>query len=245
MPVFKMIFRLDFDKPKFSVVDNAGAIMQMMTDNAAIPWIDFRNEVAGGGVSAHYTALDSSSHQQITIQPANLNFLLEDSKGIDLSRVELHQPLADLFKIVHAFNDQYHIAGLKRAGIRFVYLSDVGTTKQADTLFESALASRFLDNIKQEIGAPNDYGIAINGIAEDKLGYNFKAGPLRDSNIDGHFAITKELLKNEPKRSMMVDLDFFEENFVLSVRGKKWSEAAIRKAQKLTAQLEELLLAVQ
>lgn len=245
MRVHRLIFRMDFLRPNFHIIDAPGAVMKILSEMGDDKyWPEFKDSTANRVISV--TARDEKNgiFRQFSVEPTAMHLLFESAKGTSFTSLLEDNQVATLFKGVDSFCDFFNVSALSRAGIRFIALDNI-PTKQASLLSTTAslVDSSLLGSVKSILGDPTDLGIAIDGEGSDKLGYHFRLGPYAANEAKKYFSpdTEKDLSAAGDSSNFVSDIDFFELNFSMTVRASKWCKVPIDKAQKILGSVPGLL----
>lgn len=244
MRVHRLIFRLDFQKPNFDIVNSPGAVMQILSDMGDQYWPAFQDDSANRRVSATNIIKEKGIFRQISVEPINLNFAFESVAGVDINSLDMDDTFSTLFKGVRAICGKFGIQEIQRAGIRFFILSNIqqGNFRLSPS-FKGLLDPQLVEKVNTTLGEIRDIGLSFDGESSDKLSYHCRFGPYEANEAQKYFPGTTSNIfeENKVNANFIFDLDLFEEKFVMTVNADKWSKGPIQKAQELVKEIEKYL----
>jgi len=246
MLVCKIIFRLDFRRQNFEILDSPGKVMKIMHELGEEFWSEFQDTPQSRVLTAVFRDKEGCSRfRQLTVDPSMLNFMIEDAKGIELTGLESNESYVMIFKGIQALCDTFKISELQRAGLRFYCLGSIGDNNtDLRSVFEKFIDDSLLGIIRTSIGGPEDYGIHLDGSDKDKIKYHLQFGPYAKEEARRYFEQVHEQITERMSGNFICDLDMYEENFALKyTRPIVWTKPLVTKAQKLTKGIEELISA--
>lgn len=237
MPVCKLIFRVDYP-PCFEVLDRAGALMRVISEVGGDMIADLKEAQPQRMVWGETT--EPTIYRQIQVTPTNLNFTVESSDGMDLRKLEADPSVDRLFRVAHAILTQFKISKLSRVGIRFWYLGRLGKTFSKKQ-FGSRIDSSIVGSVSEHLGRPEDFGLAFEGLRDDKIRYSVRLGPYQHNEGRKYFAAVAEEISRREGDNFIVDLDQSEEDFALHVSPVKWVGPLLKVADTWVGDLSKLL----
>jgi hypothetical protein len=214
MPVHSLIFRFDFAKVNFSIIDSHGRIMSILDKAPNDTFSDYREMLQPRKVQGIYKSDNGDTARILTTEPTSLNVLLESAKGYELSSLRQDQTFNDILKVTSTIFDEFHINEIKRFGFRIKYFDKITPEHdQAFKLFSNVYSKHIVNAIDKALGSITDYMIAFNGSDKDSVNYHIKFGPysIEDRTIYlSELKDTKTILKDY---NLIYDIDLFEEDF--------------------------------
>lgn len=243
MRVHRIVFRLDFQRPNFAIIDSPGTVMKTLSDMGEQYWPDFRDESANRRVSTSKVDAEKGTFREMAVEPTHLSVVFESAAGIDLNSVDADETLSTLFKGIHSLCETFKVNDIQRAGIRLSVLGQIkGGTPSLFPLFNKLFDQHLVGSVKESLGDIKDTGIAFDGEGADKLGYHCRFGPFDASEASKYFtATTAKKMTDETSANLIFDLDIFELKFAMTVSAAKWSKSPLAKAKQLTSSVEEYL----
>lgn len=245
MLVYKMIFRLDFRRQNFDILDSPGKVMKIMHELGEKFWSEFQDTPQSRVLSAVFRDNERCSRfRQLTVDPSMMNFTLQDAKGIELAGLASNDSYITLFKGIQELCDTFKINELRRAGLRFLCLGSIGDNNtDLRPVFETFLDGDVLKIIQTSIGDQEDYGIHLDGFDKDKIKYHLRFGPYRKEEAGRYFEQVHEQITEGTSANFICDLDLYEENFALKYQQRSiaWTKPLVIKVQKLTDSIAELI----
>jgi hypothetical protein len=135
--------------------------------------------------------------------------------------------------------DHFKISKISRAGVRFISLGSIGA-KNADLteLFRTLVDQATLSVAAKALGTVNDYGIKVDGSADDNIKYHLSFGPFKDKDFDLQFQHERQ---DNLRANLITDIDLYEEKFTLTVSPSVWIRSMILKASAYSVQTEDVL----
>lgn len=245
MRVHRLIFRLDFNRPNFAIIDSPGRVMQLLSEmGGAEYWPEFQDSAASRTISGSARDEKDGTFRQFTSEPTAMHFLIESVNGFNFSSLTSDKTISTLFKGVHSFCEAFKIENFSRVGIRFIVLGNVTTT--APSLLpkvESLIDKELHDCVRSTLGEVKDVGWAFDGEEADKLKYHFRMGPYAMDETKKYFSAetAKRIEESGGVANFVSDLDFYEQNFAMTVRASQWCKEPIDKSQKLLVSVDQFL----
>jgi hypothetical protein len=245
--VHRLIFRLDFQRPNFSIIDAPGTVMRLLSEmGEAEYWPEFKDASATRSISVSAHDAEGAIFRQFSVEHGSLYFVFESVPGRSVSSIFGEKTVANLFKGIHTFREHFDISQFSRAGIRFIALGNVKA--KGDNLLPnfSSLIDRDLRGcVTGILGDPKDVGVAFDGEGADKIGYHVSFGPYGAEEGKKHFSpqIAKKIEEKKASSNLVIDTDFFELNFAMTVKAPQWCAQAVEKTQKFHEAIKQLVSA--
>lgn len=240
--VHQQIFRLDFQYPNFDIIDSPGTVMRILSEMGDKYWSEYQDDSTNRKVVTTSRDEKKGTLRQITVAPTVLTYIFESSEGVNLESLDANETLATLFKGVQAILEKFKINDIERAGIRFVIL---GSIKEGNPKLESHFCNladkTIIRDITSNLGSISDFGLSFDGQAADKLKYHCHLGPyssITESKKRFNVETSKKMEEDGLLANLILDLDFYEEKFAMTVNAAKWSKAPAIKAIKLAKEIE-------
>lgn len=225
--MYRAIVRLDFEA-RYEVFDKPGEIYRLMVESA-IPWDGLKDNAAKRSVGAALKTdkTDTSgrhmSAMSIYVEPTSLSIGYEDSKGLDLQQGGSSDSFFSLLELADQICSRIALQKILRAGFRGIHVGHVQGIGDGMSPFAQFYSSDMLNAVGASLGKPKDFGIAIDGEGTNKVKYHLRFGPFAEKNLDEHFQNVAPALRALEHLNLIVDADFYEENFALASRKlRKW-----------------------
>lgn len=245
MRVHRLIFRLDFRRPNFAIIDAPGTVMRMISEMGdATYWSEFQDSSSTRAIAGTTRDLKEGMFRQFSVEPTAMFFVLESTKGIRFASLGSDSTIGSLLKGVHTVCEAFKAEQFSRAGIRFIAMGSIPTT--APSLLptaESLLDNQLLNRISSTLGTVTDIGFALDGESDDNLKYHLRFGPHKAGEAKKYFSAetAKQLEDGGNNANFIADIDIFEQDFAMTVRANQWCKAPIEKAQKITRAVTEFI----
>jgi hypothetical protein len=241
----RVIFRLDFSRPSFRIIDAPGVVMKLLGEMGDDEyWPEFKDASATRTISVSAREEKSAVFRQFSVEPTALHFLMDCKGGVNLHTLLTDVNISPLFKGVHSLCEHFEISDFSRAGLRIIALSTIGAGRvsllpKAVALVDSAL----IGNVRKTLGNVTDVGIAVDGQSDDKLGYHLRVGPYSHVEAQKYFdaEIAKGIVGADSRANFVADLDFFEVNFSMTVKASQWCKVPLDKAEKVLSAMSQSL----
>lgn len=242
VPVHRFIFRLDFQKPNFNIVNSPGTVMQLIQEMGEKYWDEIQDDAASRKIAAVTKDLEKGIIRQITVEPMVLNFAYDSAKGIEIDALEGHATIEKLFDGVHKLCEHFKIDKIERAGVRLIALSSI-KEDCPELEFQHLFDGPVLNSVESSLGKITDTAMVFDGEGPDKLNYHCRFGPHKADQLERYFQRdTVKIMKEVAEPCNLVfDLDFFELKFAMTVSAAKWSKAPIKKAKQVIKEIETYL----
>lgn len=245
MRVHRLIFRLDFQRPNFAIIDAPGTVMRMISEMGDTKyWSEFQDSSSTRAIAGTTRDPEGGTFRQFSVEPTAIFFSFESSNGISLTTLGSDSTIGSLFKGVHAICETFKAELFSRAGIRFIVMDNIPTTAsgllpKVESLFDNEL----LNHINSTLGTVTDMGFGLDGESDDKLKYHLRFGPRTAGEATKYFSAetAKQLEESGNTANFIADIDFFEQDFAMTVRAYQWCKAPIEKAQKITKAVTEFI----
>jgi hypothetical protein len=237
MPVYRLVFRLDFN-PVFDIFDYPGKVMRILheekfAEGKFLP--DLLEDNTKRAITARYKNDAEGIFRILTVEPVSMHGSLESTSGISIERIEGHDVFRKLVKILNKLRHDFNVNDFKRCGLRFTIFDTVGNDDSSSTLkFIKLIDNTITSEVKEHLGEIRDVGVAFSGIGEDKIGYNIKCGPYSKDGQDKYLRELSDKFDETTEHDCIFDIDIFEKDFHLtsSVSFAKWCGPAISRADK-------------
>jgi hypothetical protein len=243
--VHRLIFRLDFQRANFAIIDSPGRVMQLLSEMGDEQyWPEFQDSAASRTISGSARDEKDGTFRQFTSEPTAMHFVIESVNGLNISALASDKTVTALFKGVHAFCDEFKIDKFSRVGIRFIVLGNVTTaTPSLLPKVESLIDNGLLDCVSSSLGETKDVGLAFDGEDADRLKYHFRMGPYTADEAKKYFSVetAKRIEVDGVAANFVSDLDFYEQNFAMTVRASQWCKEPIDKSQKVLSLVDQFL----
>jgi len=246
MPICKLIFRLDFNF-NFNFIKNQGSIFEILKNGLTgktIKNIDFGENINNRLMFARYLSDDKHFFKQLNVQPTNIDGIFENTKGIEMSKLIFDEDgFLSLTKTVTNFCRELKIDKILRSGFRILYFNKLcDSSKEINDAFFRLFRNESISKINKCLGKIEDYGILFNGISVENIKYHLRTGPFTQNEFPNYLNYTEFELKENEKYDFMIDLDLYEENFLLSKRDiSKLYLPIIDKAEQIIKAVEEII----
>lgn len=183
-------------------------------------------------------------HRHITVQPNALVAQVEHAGGLAPDALLANDTVASLFKAIESITEEFGIQNLNRAGVRFYYLADAGSTDFVLSRLKGKLSAAMTAGISEAIGEIQDMGLAFDGAMDNRAKYHLRFGPLGTSELKRttYFEHITQALSAQTRASLIVDTDLYEENFSLKGRrSRNWVKSQLVSFNKLISSLSSTL----
>lgn len=245
MRVYRLIFRLDFQRPNFDIIDSPGTVMRILNEMGEKYWPEFQDDSINRKVVTTNNDKEKGTFRQMTVEPTAVTFSFESTVGISINSLDTDETIVALFKGVNALCDNFKINEIERAGIRFTILSSVKEGNPSlEPLFGVLVDSRLVSNVTSHLGNIKDFGLSFDGEASDKLSFHCHFGPYGPGEAKKRFTPTtaKKMEEDGAPANIIFDIDLYEAKFAMTVSAAKWSKKPTLKAAKLATEVEAYLL---
>lgn len=239
MSVHSLIFRIDFRKTNYEIIDSPGRIMSIFSSMGENCWNEFADGQSTRAVTANF-AKDNALYRQVTIEPTSINFALETKKPIELSTIDRDENYILLMKSVTQLCDEFKIHELRRAGLRTISLNSICDNKDLKPLFSRVYDGDIITSTESILGKGTDFGVVIDGEDKDKISYHLKFGPYSKDESSKYFPKLNKSI-GELDNNLIFDIDLYEENFALTIKPAKWASSLLLKSSKFKGQIEKSL----
>lgn len=246
MPVYKLIFRLDFNL-NFNIIKNQGNIFETLQNGLTgktTKFLDFGENVNNRLIFARYIAEDKHFFKQLNIQPKNIDGSFENVKGVEINKLIFDETgFLSLSKTAGNLCREFKINEIKRSGLRIIYLNKISGKKQKiKDAFFSLFKNEPITKLSNCLGQIEDYGIVFNGITTEKIKYHLQTGPIKQDEFKNYFEFARFEFPQDDYPDFLIDLDLYEENFLLSEREiSKLYKPIIVKAEQIVREFEDIL----
>jgi hypothetical protein len=239
-----MVFRLDFQRPNFDIINSPGTVMKILSGMGEQYWPEFKDDSANRRVSTSSVDKEKGTLRQITVEPTAITFVLELATGIDLNSVDTDDAVSALFKGIHSLCDAFNINEIQRAGIRFTALGEIKeSTSGLGAVFNKLIDGELVRSVNASLGDIKDIGLAFDGEGADKLCYHCRLGPFEVNEAAKYLtAPTAKVVEDiGSPTNLIFDLDIYEEKFAMTVSAAKWSKRPMAKAKQLALEVQSYL----
>lgn len=244
MRIHRLIFRLDFQRACLDMLDQPGRVMRMLQGMGDDFWPEFKDAVATRTIASKAIDESKGTLRQITIEPTEINFVFETVSGLELQHILTNETVGTLFKGVAEICDYFKIDKFSRAGVRFFVLgslqeSTLSPLERGRSLIDGKLCS----GVAEIAGEIKDVGLAFDGSSKDGLMYHLRLGPYISSQASEIFSAPKisSQLEDSKELDFMADIDFYEQNFQMTIKPSQWCKEPINKAGKLIEMISRII----
>ena len=239
MPLCRLIFRLDFDY-NFDIVDQPGEVMRLIDNHN---FSEIKESQQRRGIEGTNISDDGKVASKFTVEPITIVASYEIVDGVEIDKLITDEGFLLLSKLANAICEKFHINEVKRSGIRFFYFDDDYTKDSALSAFRSLINNDLINGIESRLGGIDDYAISLNGMSDEKIKYNFKAGPIKDNEDYGkYFQHITPLMPESSSWNFMIDADLYEQNIAISkIPMHKWFRPKIEKSANLIKQVKSAI----
>ena len=247
MFVHKIIYRLDFKRTCFKIIDKTGEVMELISSEAKEDSaLQFKSDVVKHKVIAFSTVKegDHSISKSLSIEPTCLTVNIETTKGLKFKSITEDEVFLSLTKITNSLCTKYQISDFNRIGIRFFAFSNIeeNDNSTAVKLYNKKYDPSILKVINEELGEVEDNMIAFDGKAkDDDIHYKYRSGPCLKDEPQKYFNSLEDVNKIL-KYNIVHDIDLFETDWRHSVSFQKWFMPCISKASKAIDKIQNAIV---
>jgi len=192
---------------------------------------------------------DGKVNETFSFSPVFAVFSAEWVEGVDITRLEDHRPLHELFGCLDIVRQYGAIRTLRRCGLRFTALEQVAPELAKKDSEEQVLLQRVLERstpnvssvIEEVAGRTTDASVKLVGSHDDKTNYTINYGPFNDVEIPKWFAEISDAWEEPSNADFLCDADFWESDFELTVSPRKWASPLIRRFAKIISRVTDEL----
>ena len=239
MQVCKVIFRLDFRRVCFELMDRPGVIMRLLNQLGDSYWDGFQDSPASRMVQATFYQKEGTAQRQFSVEPTNLNFSFQDAKGCEISSLESNETFSSLMKVATLICEEFSVKEFQRAGLRLVCLGQIGPKGTSlIPVFAKLVDGALLRQISDSLGIPEDYGLQLDGQGADKIKYHTMLGPYMEKDSKVFFDKVEKHIYTPSEKNLILDLDLYEESFDMTIKPNAWARPLLLKASNLAKKSE-------
>jgi len=223
MPICRIIFRLDFVKPIYQIIDSPGQLMKIIDTTWQKDTIEIGENYSKRLVSSRYMSKENQEGIIFNVDPKNINFSFE--KNVIYSKV---------IKCTNEIRRSFDINEIKRAGLRVFYFDTL--SHNTKLCFLNTIDKCFTSKIQTSLGAIEDLGISFDGTHDDGIKYHYQTGPYFEREATKYLQYFPGLFNSNNNYNIVSDFDLYEENFELTatVSIVKWIQSLIEKIKNTT-----------
>lgn len=230
MAVHRVICRWDF-KLNAALMDRPGALCASLGGD----WPELNEDPIKRQFNLERRS--EGVFEQLTFTPVLAVFIGEWEEGVPVDRLSTFGRLNNLFADLEKIRSFGDIKELRRSGLRFYELDRVapdlepsidGTQVLLPTVLQSS-CNRVEGPLQRAIGGIKDASVRLIGSHEDGVSYVLQYGPFNDEEKEKFFSKIAEEWVSPTDYDFMLDADFSELNFELSVGISKWANPIFRK----------------
>lgn len=228
----KMYWRFDFP---FSAeyLDRRGTALKLIEGTVPNFWSQIGE---GNAILSSWVGTTDKDNvaRHLSLEPSSINGFIEWREGVDLDHVAESESVTGVSKVVDAILKEFHIADMKRVGVRFAGVAKFGTEGQKPVeRFVARLKNDFTDKAKGILGSVEDIGMTLEGANEDDLHYRATFGPYAQRNAEMTFdrhKPTKEQYDEFAKNDIFFDVDHWELDTSFAEHTLfRWTKAKVAK----------------
>jgi hypothetical protein len=246
MPIHKLILRLDY-KVNFALLDSPGTILRILNETQKPLWSSYADRRERRQVVAIFQDSDTkpSHFRHIAVDPTSTALLFESTVGIPLQRLLADETIAQTIARIDALCQHFGLIDLARLGFRIYYFTNLRAGAEPSVLdaFGSAIDSDLVRAIDSSVGRPSDYGLCVDGRADDKIEYHLRFGPYLAGEQGRYFEIIdSDQFVTQTSPDFVCDLDLYDTGFSLSsISLLKWLGPLVGKQEELLGRLEAII----
>lgn len=194
-------------------------------------------------------SVDGSVNETFSFSPVFAVFSAEWVEGVEISKLDDHRPIQELFRCLEVVRQYGAIRTLRRSGLRFTHLEQVAPELAKSDSDEQALLQRVLERstpnvsslIEEVAGRTTDASVKLVGSHEDKTNYTISYGPFNGVEIPKWFPEIADAWTAPCNADFLCDADFWESDFELTVSPRKWASPLVRRFGKIISRVTDEL----
>lgn len=210
------------------MIDNVGTLMSALanlSDLRAGTDRFFFDEIEENALQRHMwgTRREDEWYSKFHASPTTLFLELESAAGIGIGEFERVERVQKMLRLMHSVLGDFDVTHLSRGGARFTWLDTVSAPDPVAN-FGRLFDERLISLLQQRTARIGDLGVAIDGQQDDRTKYHLRFGPYKATEAPKWFQqLSPEALAgHHESANLIVDLDLYEENFVLRASPAKW-----------------------
>lgn len=240
MLVHKIAFKIDFNLAH-KVFNAPGELIKLIAAAENGFFNDFQENQGEREITGVARSDDKSL--KISIKPNHIYFVYECLEGISPKEIATHPEFILLCNTAESLRRFVEVKEVARIGMRFWCYHGYPVTHAAMVnAFEKLLLPEFQSLLNKRVGKPQDFGIYVDGIAEDDIAYKLHFGPYHSNEAKKFInSITKVFELKSENYNSLTDIDFYELDVGLELGINSWCKPIINKFNGIIPEQERLM----